>query len=71
MTSRPDKQPERPPKSRRLQRDSLIVGVGLAWGTLELVALGARPAALTFITSVLLSPLVLRFDEARRNGDDR
>lgn len=69
MTSQPRKRaPAEPSKSRRFQRDSVIVAAGVVWGTAELLVFGARPAALTFITSVLLSPLVLRYDEARRDG---
>lgn len=53
----------------RIGRDTAIVIVALGWGTAELLFLGARPGALAFITSVLVSPLVLRYDEARRNGN--
>lgn len=54
----------------KVGRDAAIVAVALGLLVFEIVWGGARPSALTAITSLLLSPLVLRIDEARkgRNG---
>jgi len=63
-------------KSWRDTRDSLIVGFSLLMGGYEIVLGGARPAVLTFLSGLLLSPIVMRVDAARRddtrkeNGQD-
>lgn len=59
----------------RFTRDGLIATAAIALLAYEIVLGGARPAVLTALTSLLLSPVVLRADEARRNrgkteGDD-
>lgn len=51
----------------KLTRDGLIAVAAIALLTYEIVLGGARPAVLTALTSLLLSPVVLRADEARRN----
>lgn len=59
-------------KTRRFTRDTLLLLVAIAWGTYEIVVGGARPAVLTLVGGVLLSPAVIRVDEAirekRRDG---
>lgn len=50
----------------RARRDGLIFGAALIWGSFEVFAGGGRPSVLTFVSTLLLSPLALRFDEARR-----
>lgn len=52
---------------RRIARDSLIIGFALGAGAYEIAFGGARPSVFTFLGTVLLSPLVLRYDEARRD----
>jgi hypothetical protein len=53
-------------KTWRDTRDYLIVGFSLAMGTYEILVGGARPAVLTFLSGLLLSPIVMRVDAARR-----
>lgn len=48
------------------QWSSIILSVGLVWGTIELLFLGARPYALTFITGIILSVPARLIDKARR-----
>lgn len=57
--------------SWRAQRDLMILAVAAPLSIYEVVWGGGRPAVMTFLTSLLLSPLVIRVDEARkaRNGD--
>lgn len=56
-------------KLPRLTRDGLLFTVGLVGLIFEIfISARADPAAMTALTAVLLSPLVLRADEARRNG---
>lgn len=52
---------------RRVTRDLAVVVFALGFGGVELMFLGARPSALTFLGGLLLSPLVMRYDEARRD----
>lgn len=56
---------------RRSGRDAAIVAVALGLLAYEVIYGGGRPSVLTAVTSLLLSPLVLRLDEARkeRNGN--
>lgn len=58
---------------RHLTRDGIILTFALGWATFEIVEGGGRAAVLTFLTGILLSPVVLRLDEARRarNGGSR
>lgn len=59
---------EPPPSSRtKVTRDGAILAFALAWGTAEILWLGARPSALTFISGLLLAPVAIRFDESRRS----
>lgn len=55
----------------RVTRDGLIATAALALLAYEIVLGGARPAVLTVLSSLLLSPVVLRADEARRSRRDR
>lgn len=50
-------------------RDTLIVAVALGLLAYEVVFGGARASVFTVITGILLSPLVARIDERRRNGN--
>lgn len=54
---------------RRIGRDTVLVGFALSMSGVEIALLGARPHVLTFLAGLLLSPLVIRVDEARREGD--
>lgn len=51
------------------KRDTVIVTFALTLGAIDVLFFGARPSTLTFVTGLLLSPLVLRIDEARKDGD--
>ena len=59
-----------PPRSRRnrWKRDSTIVTFALGMGAVEILFLGGRASVFTFLIGLLLSPLVLRIDESRRDG---
>jgi hypothetical protein len=54
----------------RVTRDGVIATAALALLAYEIVLGGARPAVLTVLSSLLLSPVVLRADEARRRRRD-
>lgn len=56
---------------RRFNRDALIVVVALGLLVFEVTRGGGRPSVLTAITTLLLSPVVLRIDEARRDRNGR
>lgn len=56
-------------RRRRVQRDAVIVTFALTMGAVEILFLGARPSVFTFLIGLLVSPLVLRYDEARRETD--
>lgn len=47
-------------------RDAAIVTFALAMAGLEISLWGARASVLTFLTGLLLSPVVIRADDARR-----
>lgn len=49
-----------------VQVSSLVLIVALCWGTVELLFLGARPYALTFISGVILSVPARLIDKTRR-----
>lgn len=49
-------------------RDIAIVGFALCASVYEITIGGARPSVLTFLSGLLLSPIVLRADETRRNN---
>lgn len=51
----------------RWKRDSIIVAFALAGGAYEIVVGGGRASVFTFLIGLLLSPLVLRIDESRRD----
>jgi hypothetical protein len=53
-------------------RDTAVVSVALALTMWEVTLGGARAAVLSFLGAILLSPVVMRVDEARRrrNGTD-
>jgi len=53
----------------RVTRDFLIALIAGGLLTYEVLIGGGRPAVLTACTSLLLSPLVMRVDEARRKAD--
>jgi hypothetical protein len=52
-------------------RDTAVVSVALALTMWEVTLGGARAAVLSFLGAILLSPVVMRVDEARsrRNGN--
>lgn len=52
----------------RITRDLCIAVVAGVLLVYEVLLGGGRPAVLTALTSLLLSPVVLRIDEARRSG---
>lgn len=56
-------------KAWHVTRDGAIVTFSLAAGSYEILLGGARPAVLTFLSGLLLSPIVMRLDSARKNGD--
>jgi hypothetical protein len=68
MARRPAPPPRRRGRRRphRITRDVAIITFALGFGAIELLFLGARTSALTFLGGLLLSPLVLHYDEARR-----
>lgn len=51
---------------RKIRRDTAIVSFTLAMAFYEITLGGARPSVFTFLGGLLLSPLVLRYDEARK-----
>lgn len=51
----------------RLTRDACIVAFALTAAGFEITIGGARPSVLTFLTGLLLTPVVMRADESRRN----
>lgn len=52
---------------QRWKRDSIIVTFALVGGAYEIVVGGGRASVFTFLTGLLLTPLVLRIDEARKD----
>ncbi len=58
-------------KQWRDMRDAAIVSFSLLMGGYEIVLGGARPAVLTFLSGLLLSPIVMRVDAARRDDAHR
>lgn len=58
-----------PVRRSRWKRDSIFVTFALTLGSVEALFLGGRASTFTFCLGILLSPVVLRIDEARR--DDR
>jgi len=47
-------------------RATVLLLVAIAWGTFEILVGGARPAVLTLVGAMLVSPAVMRVDEAIR-----
>lgn len=58
--------PEQPSRRVRVTRDGAILVFALSMGAYEVIVGGARPSVLAFLSGLLLSPVALRFDEARR-----
>lgn len=54
---------------RSISRDGAIVTFALLAGGYEILAGGARPSVLTFLTGLLLTPVVLRADESRKERE--
>ena len=52
----------------RVTLDSTIVTLALLAGAYEIAFGGSRAFALTLISAVLISPAVLRLDEARKHA---
>lgn len=52
---------------RHLTRDLVVSLAATAMFVYEVTVGGGRPSVLTACVSILLSPLVMRVDEARRN----
>jgi hypothetical protein len=50
----------------RSLRDTTIVVVSLGLSVFEIVSGGARPAVLSFLGAILLSPIVMAVDAKRR-----
>lgn len=58
--------------ARRITRDFAVTVVATGLLAYEVLLGGGRPAVLTACVSLLLSPVIMRVDEARRvaKGDD-
>lgn len=54
----------------KIRRDTVIVSFALGMGGVEIMFLGARASVFTFLVGILLSPLVLRYEEARKEDVD-
>jgi hypothetical protein len=54
----------------KVSRDLLVAGVAIGLLVYEVTVGGGRPAVLTAVVSLLLSPVIMRVDEARRKGKD-
>lgn len=52
-------------------RDGAIVVFSLLASSYEITVGGGRPAVLTFLTGLLISPAVMRIDQARHRRLDR
>lgn len=53
-------------RRKRLQRDTIIVTFTLGMAAFEIIFGGARASVFTFLGGLLISPLVLRYDESRK-----
>jgi hypothetical protein len=51
----------------RWKRDSIFITFGLGLAAVNAVALGAQASTYTFCLGLLLSPVVLRIEEGRRD----
>ena len=56
---------------RSLTRDGAILAFAIAMGTFEIILGGARPAVLTFLGALFVSPIPLHLDAARRERKDK
>lgn len=54
---------------KRLSRDLTVSLAATGMFVYEVLLGGGRPAVLTACVSLLLSPVIMRVDEARRNKD--
>lgn len=52
----------------RWKRDSIIVTFALGGAAYEIILGGGRASVFTFLAALLVSPLVLRIDETRKDG---
>jgi hypothetical protein len=52
----------------RVTRDGAILVFAISAGAYEIVLGGGRASVLTFLGGLLLSPVVMRVDQARRSG---
>lgn len=68
MTERERRQlvAEKKKQFNKLRRDSIIVVFALGMAGFEIMFGGARPSVFTFLGGLILSPLVMRYDEARK-----
>lgn len=55
---------------KKIQRDTIIVTFTLGMGAVEILFLGARPSVFTFLGGLLISPLVLRYEDSRKEETD-
>lgn len=55
---------------RKVRRDTIIVTFTLAMGVYEITIGGARASVFTFLGGLLISPLVLRYDDSRKEEND-
>lgn len=53
----------------RWKRDSLFVAFGLTLAAVNALFLGAQASTYTFCIAILLSPAVLRIEEARKDDE--
>lgn len=51
---------------KKIRRDTIIVVFTLGMGGYEVMFGGARASVFTFLGGLLISPIVLRYDEARK-----
>lgn len=62
--------PKRPRPRSRFRVYDLVVVPTLLIGYVEIGFWGARPASLGWLLSIMASPAILRYDEARRGEGD-
>lgn len=55
-------------RSLRITRDLMVTCTATSLLAFEVLVGGGRPSVLTALVSLLLSPLVMRVDEAIKNG---
>jgi hypothetical protein len=55
---------------KKIQRDTIIVTFTLSMAVYEITIGGARPSVFTFLGGLLISPLVLRYEDSRREASD-